>query len=192
MRYLLVIILNLLLPLSVFAQQEPTTTETPTTTSTPTFEYFNVKVYPASQSAWNKKVTVYVEFQATINSDKVQIEWDVPSGITIEPKYPAFFSVKSGQTYKYKALITPKTSGTYNIAANVISWQYNTNYTSSGNSVITFDDQLLTKPVMASYSTGVIVKWVTIVGAIGILGYIGVIYAIKSKKKFDRWFNLPD
>lgn len=190
MKYIVTILLTLLLPFTVLAQENPVTTTTEN--SAPTFEYFTVKVTPDSQSPWNKKVEVFVEFVATINSDKVQIEWDVPSGIVLTPKYPSFFSVKAGETYRFKALITPKTSGTYNIAANVISWQYNTNYTSSGNTLITFGDDLLTVPLRPNYNVTVIIKWVVIVGSIATLGYIGVIYAIKSKRKFDKWFNLPD
>jgi uncharacterized membrane protein (DUF485 family) len=187
MKYILTILLFLLFPFATFAQDAPVTT-----TSSPTFEYFNVKVTPDSQSPWNKNVSVYVEFVATINSDKVQIDWDVPSGIVLTPKYPNFFSVKAGETYRFKAIITPKTSGTYNIAANVISWQYNTNYTSSGNALITFGEDLLTVPLTPNYSTTLIIQWVVIIGSVVLAGYVGVLYALKSKRKFDKWFNLPD
>jgi hypothetical protein len=162
------------------------------TTSITNFETFPVRIYTEAQSAWNKKVPVFVEFTATMDSDKVQIDWDAPSGVFVEPKYPQFFSVKSGQKYTYKALIKPEKGGTYNIGGNVIVWQYNTNYASPGSTVISFSDNLLTIPVASEYTVGVWIKWVIFILLIAVLGYIGYLYAIKSKKKFDRWFNLPD
>ncbi|MCC7289800.1 hypothetical protein IT417_00920 [bacterium] len=186
---LLLLFLVTLLPFRTFAQETPVV---PGATTNPSFEYFTVRVYTESQSAWNKNVPVFVEFTATIDSNKVEIDWDAPSGVEIIPKYPRFFGVIAGQTYTYKALIKPQASGSYNIAANVIAWQFNTNYTSSGSVLINFTDDLLTDPVSQNYKTGMILKWVVVTGFLALAGYVGYIYAVKSKKRFDKWFNLPD
>lgn len=187
MKYILTFLLIFPLFSTFIYAQAPLGTQ-----GSPTFEYFNVKVSYNSQSTWTKKVPVTIEFVATVDSDKVQIEWDAPSGVVVTPKYPAFFKVKAGQTYKFKALVEGKTAGTYNLAANVIAWQYNTNYTSSGSFLITFDEKSLTVPITQGYQINTGIKWFLIVGTILGLGYFGVIYAIKSKRKFDKWFNLPD
>lgn len=178
----------LILTTPIFSQAD---TLAPTTVN-PSFEYFTVETYSKPQSAWNKNVPIYVKFVATIDSDSVQITWDVPYGIEVIPKHPKFVAVKAGQTYIYKAEIKPKIAGSYNIAANVIAWQYNTNYTSSGNTFVIFSPNLLTNPVSPNYSIGVVMKWVIIILILAIVGFLGYIYAIKSKKKFDKWFNLPD
>lgn len=170
-------------PHQVFAQED---------TNGPSFEYFNVEVITKGQSAWNKNVPIYVKFIATIDSDKVQITWDTPYGIDIIPKHPKFVTVKAGKTYQYKAEIKPKIAGSYNIAANVVAWQNNNNYTSSGNTSVRFAETLLTDPISSSYQIGVVIKWLVVILVLVILGFLGYIYALKSKKKFDKWFNLPD
>lgn len=187
-KYLYILVLFLAFTLPIIAQESNTLIMD----NGDQFKPFPVNVYTQGQSAWDKSVPIYVQFTATKTSQTVQINWDAPSGVQIISKYPKFISVVAGQTYTYKAKIVPEVGGTYNIAANVILWESKTNYTSSSNTTIVFQDNLLTDPVATEYTTGIAIKWVVLILAIGISSYLGYIYFIKSKKKFDKWFNLPD
>lgn len=155
-------------------------------------EFFSIELSSGTQSPWTQKVPITIKFRANRNAEKTEISWDAPSGVRINEQHPQFVSVEDGQVYTYTAVVTPERSGTYNIAANVTAWELNTNYTSSSNISLKFDDHLLQDPPAEGYSMAVLIKNVVLV-LFAAVGLAGAFYALKlAFNRLKEWLRPPE
>jgi hypothetical protein len=171
----------LLAPISAYAVETVTSSE-----------FFSIELFAGTQSPWSKRVPVTIKFRSNRDAEKTEISWDAPTGVQVIEKHPQFISVTKGEVYTYSALIAPQTSGTYNIAVNVTAWEVNTNYTSSSNITLKFDDALVADEDDPGYKTASLIKTISL----GLLGIIVVVIAAFGVKlgfeKLREWLKPPE
>ncbi|KUK77059.1 MAG: seg [candidate division WS6 bacterium 34_10] len=186
-KFFLLLLLSILIiyPSYSFAQ------ETESEELTPQVQYFDIEMQRLGQSAWNKDVTYEIYVTPRIDSPETQIIWDAPKAIDISPKHPEFVDLYKGQTYTFRAKVKSNKAGKYEITANLIAWQHDTNYTSSVTDIVTFDNDLLVQPVDSSYKVNLIIKYLIIFLLIGGATYIAVIYLKKGLEKLKVWLTPP-
>lgn len=181
---IVLLLILLLLPLSIVEAQEGTlTNET---------QYFDITLERGEQSAFGKGVTYTVYVTPKMDSKRTQILWDAPTAISIREKHPEFVDMYEGETYSFRAVVKTSLKGSYEVSVNLIAWQYDTNYTNSVSDIITFDENFVTVPIDAAYTTGSIAKILLI-----ILLSIGIVFGIVwvSKKVFNsfkKWITPPN
>lgn len=156
-----------------------------------TEKYFNLGITKQSQNAINRSITYILTITPNIDSPKTQIVWDIPSTFKVSPKHSDFVNLSKDQTYTFKAVVYPKKEGTYDITANVTSWQTKGNFTNSTSSTVQLNSSLIVQPVDSGYMVGIIIFVVSII-AISVL----VIVVIKksSSKILGRmkiWLTPP-
>lgn len=151
-----------------------------------------VEVTLLEQSALNKSVPIEVKFRTNFDTDNAEIVWDYPSQIELVTRHERFVEAKANETYVYRAIIRPQSEGTFSITANIVAWQYNTNYTGSASTSVTFTENLITDPISPSYTVMTIVKLLIILVLLGIGGFFGVRALKKFKTTFFKWFNPPE
>lgn len=153
--------------------------------------YFDIELQVGQQSVWTGKVPIQVKFKSNIDSDRTEISWDTPQGIVINNSFNNFFPVKKGQVYTVNSTISPLQAGTYEIAGNITTWSYSTNYSSSSKVTITFDENLEVSPHLPTYESSLLLKYVImgvlIVVMLVVLGFLGKI----GLKKFAVWIKPP-
>jgi uncharacterized membrane protein len=174
----------ILLPSSVFAQEDQSNLSTTT-------QYFDITLVREGQSAFNKAVTYTVYVTPKIDSSRTQITWDAPVSIDINPKHKEFIDMYRDQTYSFKASIKAKREGSYEISVNLIAWQHDTNYTNSVSDIITFNSNLLAVPVGPSYTYSLIAKYLLIALVIVFIVWALYIYGKKGLKSFKDWLTPP-
>ena len=182
---ILFLTIQLLTPTLISAQEEETEK-----LSTNTI-YFDIVMERLGQSAWNKAVTYEIYVTPKMDSQETQILWDSPTAIDITPSHDEFVDLYEGQTYTFRASVKSNKAGKYEITANLIAWQHDTNYTSSVTDIVTFDNNLLVQPVDTSYTVSLIAKYLIILLAIGGAIYVAVIYMKKGLKKLKVWLTPP-
>jgi hypothetical protein len=180
---LLLTFLFLLLPSFVFAQEDSNIS-----TST---QYFEINMVQDGQSAWNKAVIYTIYVTPKIDSKRTQILWDAPTSIDVNPRHKEFLDMYRGETYSFKAAFKPSKPGSYEISVNLIAWQHDTNYTNSVSDIVTFNQDLLAVPVEASYTYGLIAKYLIILLLIAGSVWVGVIFGKKGVKKLKKWLTPP-
>lgn len=156
-----------------------------------TEKYFNLELTKQSQNAINRSITYILTITPNIDSPKTQIVWDIPSTFKVSPKHSDFVNLSKDQTYTFKAVVYPKKEGTYDITANVTSWQTKGNFTNSTSSTVQLNSSLIVQPVDSGYMLGIIILVVSVI-AISVL----VIVVIKksSSKILGRmkiWLTPP-
>jgi hypothetical protein len=155
-------------------------------------EFFTIELFTDTQSPWTRNVPITLKFRANRDSEKTGITWDSPAGVRIVEKHPQFVSVTKGEVYTYNAVASPETAGTYNIAVNVTAWEVKTNYTSSTNITLKFDENLVRDPAGPDYGTAVLIRNVVLaLVAIVVLGAA----AYGAKLGFGRlkeWLKPPE
>ncbi|MBI2356859.1 hypothetical protein HYV12_02295 [Candidatus Dojkabacteria bacterium] len=157
-----------------------------------TGDYFDVELSTETQSAWSKSVPIIIKFRSNITAKKVEISWDTPKGVEVRERHPQFISVTKGEVYTYKASLKPSAQGTYTISGNITNWEVDTNYTSSDELTLSFDEELVTIPETPGYSGAVLVK-----GAIVVLlwlgGFTGLFFLGKyAFKRLTEWLKPPE
>lgn len=136
------------------------------TESVDSFErYFDLELTRESQSAINKSITYILTITPKIDSPKTQIVWDVPSTFKVTPKHNDFVNLSKDQTYTFKAVVFPKKEGTYDVTANVTSWQSKGNFTNSTSSTVELNKGLVVQPVDSGYTIGILLLVVSIIAA---------------------------
>lgn len=175
------ILSSLLSPSLLFAQENETTTT----------RYFDVSIARIRQSGWNKAVTYEIYVTPKLDSSKTQILWDAPSVIDITPKHSEFVDLYKNETYTFKAKVKANRPGSYEISANLIAWQHDTNYSSSVSDNVTFNKNLLVEPVQPTYTLELITKYLLILIFIGGVIFASVVYGKKSIKSLEKWLTPP-
>ena len=188
-RIITAIITIIVLPASIALAQSnsdvvPVDEQTSITTASPSVtensdKYFNLELTRESQSAFNKRITYILTVTPTIDSPKTQILWDVPTTFKVYPKHNEFVNLTEGQQYTFKASISPQKEGTYDITANVTSWQTKANSTNSISSPITIGKNLLVQPVDSAYTVSLMLVVVLVIAFAG--GLIFWLYKSSGK-----------
>lgn len=187
LKVLLLLGLFLFFPSSLFAQEKALETEK----TVPVTRYFDLKLEHAPQSPFGKTVTFTLYVTPLMDSPRTEILWSSTEALTLTPKHSRFVAMKEGETYELKSTVKAKRGGTYNIAASVISWQHDTNYTNSVNKSIVFDKDLVLQPVSKEYTMSLILVYVGILLIVG----IGIFFITKLVKrgteKAKKWLTPP-
>lgn len=166
--------------------------DNPEVIETTSSEYFDIEIEVGTQSPWSNKVPLTIKFRSTVDSDKTEITWDTPAGLEVKANHKQFVSVVKDQVYSYTANVDPQQAGSYEIGVNVTAWQYNTNYTSSNITSLTFDKDLVTLPQTIGYGSAVVFKYIS-VALMVIVAIIGLIFGSKiGVSKLKSWLKPPD
>lgn len=199
-RILLILTILLLIPLSPIGAQDELPTEEVGVEAQGegvdevirTSDLFDVEIEVGTQSPWTKRVPVTIRFRATIDADEVGISWDAPVSLDVQEKHDAFISVVKGEVYTATANILSDRAGAYDIAGNVTAWQYNTNYTSSASTSLTFDEDGITVPQTLGYTGAIAVKYAAL-GLLTIIGAVLLVFGGKvGFKKLKIWLTPPN
>lgn len=192
----LFLLLLLATPISTIYAQEASTdtpieTQVDEKTTRATNRYFDLTLTEGLQSPLDKSITYTLVIVPHIDSSKTQILWDSSSTIKITPKHAEFVNLMQDQQYTYKATVKPTTSGTYNINATVIAWQYDTNYTNTVNNSITLSNGLVSLPVTPEYTLLVAIEILVFLGISGLAIWGGVTVSKKFTQKAKVWLTPP-
>lgn len=187
LKVLLVLGVFLLLPFSSFAQEKITETQK----SPPVTKYFDLKLEHSPQSPLGKTVTFTLYVKPLMDSPKTEILWSSSEALTLMPRHSRFIAMQEGETYVLKGVLKPKSGGTFNIGASVISWQHDTNYTNSVNKTVTFDRSLVLQPVSTEYTTSLVLVIIGILLIIGVGIFFIVKLAKKGSEKAKKWLTPP-
>jgi len=160
-------------------------------TTRATNKYFDLTLSEGLQSPVNKAITYTLTITPHIDSSKTQIIWNSSSTIRITPRHSEFVSVTKDGEYTYKATIKPSVSGTYNINASVISWQYDTNYTNTVNNSLELSKTLVSQPITPEYTILVVIEVLVLLGISGLAIWGGIELSRKVLKKTKVWLTPP-
>lgn len=206
-KILLTLLSIFLLPISVYADNGQDVTVDPNTAeqeSEPvvvednnqnsvisTNQFFELKLIRGTQNPLTKGIPYTLYITPKIDSEKTQIQWEVPSTLVAKPSHKEFVNLKNGQTYTYRANILPQREGTYDVTVNVIAWQYNVNYTNSVSSTIKLSKGLVVQPVDSGYTITLLL--IIVLGLALIGAAIFFIYKSSDKimKKIKIWLTPP-
>lgn len=160
-------------------------------TVTSTNKYFELDLVRGTQNPLNKSIPFTLYITPKIDSERTQILWELPSTLEARASHKEFVNLEKDQTYAFKVNIKPKREGSYNVTANVIAWEYNTNYTNSVSSTITLSKNLVVQPVDSEYSVSIILMFV--IGFIILLAGGFFIYKSSEKiiKRLKIWLTPP-
>jgi len=109
----------------------------------------------------------------------------------VTPRHSQFVNIAEGETKVYKATVTPNREGTYVVNVNVVSWQYDTNYTNSIKDTITFDEDLILQPISTAYILGNILKIFLIILLFVGIGLLAFVLVKKNTARLKKWLT-PD
>ncbi len=145
--------------------EEDTNVETTSVETDPESEeylskhFYTVEIIKGSQSAFDKFVPITVRITPNETPVKTQITWDIPDDMDIHKQHSEFItSLVKGETYEFKARVKPSKVGTYEIVVNVTAWQHDSNYTSSGSTLITFGENLIVDSKDSNYQISLVLK----------------------------------
>ena len=144
-----------------------------------------------AQLPFGKKVPYEIEITSHIDSPKTQILWEIPTTMTISEKHKEFISIGKDETKTFKATLTPNRKGTYVVGVNVISWQFDTNYTNSIKDTLEFDKNLVLQPVSDAYKVGNILKIFLLIIMSLVAIYMGYFLTKKGMKYIKKWLTPP-
>lgn len=126
--------------------------------------FYTVEIIKGSQSAFDKFVPVTVRITPNETPVKTQITWDIPDDMNIHKQHSEFItSLVKGETYEFKVRVKPSEAGTYEITVNVTAWQHDSNYTSSGSTLITFGKNLIVDSKDSNYQISLALKILVII-----------------------------
>ena len=188
LNIILTVILSLFLSFPVFAQDNQQELNETNIKST---RYFDIQIVESTQNPFNKSVTLTATITALLDSPKTQIVWDIPNTLNANLKAKNFFSISEGETLSQKIVIKPKTAGTNNITASVISWQHDTNYTNSATKTLTFNKNLEVVPQTSEYKTSVLIMYLGFLLLGGILKFIIIKVVKRGTQKAKKWLTPP-
>lgn len=178
-------ILFLLLPSSsAFAQEEKLIAPQES-------KYFELSLVKITQSPFNRAIEYELTVKPLIDSPRTQILWEAPLSFKVNTKHEEFVDLEINQTYTFKANIKPTRSGTYDITASVVSWQYDTNYTNSVSDSVVINNSLLVEPVFSDYIVGLVIIIVISLFVLGAIIWLVVRLAKRGTIKVKRWLTPP-
>jgi len=174
------------------SESKPVITEnTEKKTVTSTNKYFELELVRGTQNPLTKNVPFTLYITPKIDSERTQIIWEVPSTLDAKSSHRDFVNLQKDQTYKFNVNIKPQREGSYDVTANVIAWEHNTNYTNSVSSTITLSENLVVQPVDSEYSVSIMLMFV--IGLIILVA--GGFFAYKSSdkviKRLKIWLTPP-
>ena len=154
-------------------------------------EYFTLQLSQKGQSPFTGEVTYELLITPHLTSKDTQILWIVPSTIEITSQNNIFQPMQEEYTYKVQDKFKLLKEGTYQITAQVVSWQHDTNYANSISDTIIASDELLAQPVSTSYKLQLALKYALIF--LGIAGSVVLVYFLVKKNfwKIKDWFTPP-
>jgi len=187
------ILLLSLTPILAQTEEEVTTTEEEVTTTEEESSnaYFDLRLERGTQNPLNKEIPYTLYITPKIDSPKTQILWDVPLVFELTEKHSEFVSLVSGTTYSYKVSLKPEREGTYNIAANVISWQYDTNKSNTVEDIIELNGALVVQPIDAQYTLTILIIVLAVLLLSGISIFVLIKVVKKSVVKLRKWLTPP-
>lgn len=156
-----------------------------------TNKYFELELIRGTQNPLNKNIPYTLYITPKIESERTQILWQVPSTLIANPKHKEFVTLEKDQTYTFKMNLSPQREGSYDITANIISWQYDTNYTNSVSSTVSLSENLILQPVESAYTVSVLLLSLGAILLLGIAGYLTYKASGKLIKKFKLWLTPP-
>jgi len=153
--------------------------------------YFKLELIRGVQNSLTKKIPYTLYITPEIDSEKTQILWEVPSTLIAESSHKEFVDLQKDQVYKFKVNIDPQREGTYDVTANVIAWQYDTNYTNSVSSTVTLSRNLVVQPVDSEYTVSIILMVALMLIIVGIGIFLLYKGSDKIIKKIRVWLTPP-
>jgi len=152
---------------------------------------FEVNLSLGTQSLFSKKVPLIIKFKPTIDSDNTEITFDHSYGIEVDPSFDNYFSTDADNVYTYKAYISPKQAGNYDISVTVVSWGVGSNKSSTENISVSFNNSLVVTPMQSGFALNMII--VIIVALL--LGVAFIFFLVRGlkylMKKFKIWMKPP-
>ncbi len=154
-------------------------------------QYFDLELKRGIQNPFSKTIPFTIHITPKIDSSKTQILWNIPTSFIIEKNHEEFVSLNKGETYSFSVSLQPEKDGSFDITANVISWQYNSNKSNSVNYNITLNKSFVVQPVDTLYTIIIIL---IILGVL--LTIVLFIYIVKKlinilMKKAKIWLTPP-
>lgn len=155
-------------------------------------KYFDLTLTQDLQSPLDKSITYTLTVVPHLDSAKTQMIWNnSSSSLTVTPRTKGFVSMTAEQTYTYKAVVKPTTSGTFTISVSVISWQYDTNYTNSVENTLVLNSGLVSQPMGTAYLILLVVEVLVIIGILLFAGW-GIKKLVKRYRKAAKdWLTPP-
>lgn len=190
LKILSVALFLLFIPTIIIAQ-EIKTDENNVPKNINTTKYFDLELVHSSQSPFTKSITYTLNIRPLMDSPETEILWSYPATLDVKLKHKRFIAMKEGQLHTVKIVVKPKSSGTYNLSASVISWQHDTNYTNSVGDTLSFDKNLVLQPVSSEYKTTSILFFIGIALILGVGGFVVVKLANKGAAKAKKWLTPP-
>ncbi|MGI6423005.1 MAG: hypothetical protein ACOX0X_00015 [Candidatus Dojkabacteria bacterium] len=154
-------------------------------------QYFELELIRGVQNPLTKTIPFTLRITPKVKSEKTQILWSVPSTLSLKTLHREFVSLESGNTYTYKVKVSPKREGTYDITANIVSWQYDINYTNSVSSTITLSPGFVVQPVDAEYTISLLLIILVGIGLLGAGGFFAYRASGTLLKKLKAWLTPP-
>lgn len=160
-------------------------------TVTSTNKYFELELVRSTQNPLTKNIPFTLYITPKIDSDRTQIIWEVPSTLEARASHREFINLQKDQIYKFNVSIKPLREGSYDVTANVIAWEHNTNYTNSISYTITLSENLVVQPVDSEYSVSIILMFV--IGLIILIAAGFFVYKSSDKviKRLKIWLTPP-
>ncbi|PKN02788.1 hypothetical protein CVU76_02040 [Candidatus Dojkabacteria bacterium HGW-Dojkabacteria-1] len=160
-------------------------------TVTSTNKYFELELIRGTQSPLNKSIPFTLYITPKIDSERTQILWELPSTLEARTSHREFVNLQKDQTYKFNVSIKPQREGSYDVTANVIAWEYNTNYTNSVSSTITLSNNLVVQPVDSEYSVSIMLMFVIGLIILAVGGFLVYKSSDKVVKRLKIWLTPP-
>jgi hypothetical protein len=152
-------------------------------------QYFTVNYSIGRQSVWNNSIPINVYIIPKTDYSKVEITFNYGSMTEVKYSGPQYFPVKAGQTYQVQGKVFPKEKGPHHITINAISWEHDTNYTSSTSTTLNIDERLQIIPQTQEYKILKVLKYVFIITIILIIGLITYFLTKKNTLKIKKWLE---
>lgn len=195
----------LLLSFSLILAQESTVeidTETAENESTPIVEekekttistnkYFELELIRGTQNPLTKSIPYTLYITPKIESEETQILWSVPSTLIAKPSHKEFQTLQKDQTYSFKVNVSPQREGSYEVTANIVSWQHDINYTNSVSSTVELSKNLVVQPVDSEYTLSILLLTFGGLILLGMGGFFAYKASDKLIKKMKNWLTPP-
>lgn len=140
----------------------PTATQTPTVTPTPETNII-VSAAVGTQYPWNKRIPIKLMITPKISGQRLEIRWQEKASITGKPVTATILRPQEGKTYTFSFILTPHGIGYQRAVADVILTTNSTNYVSSTNIPLQFNDKKVVIPITTSYIFYQITMYITLI-----------------------------
>ncbi len=160
-------------------------------TTTSTNKYFELELIRGTQNPLTKSIPYTLYITPKIESEETQILWSVPSTLIAKPSHKEFQTLQKDQTYTFKMNVSPQREGSYEVTANIVSWQYDINYTNSVSSTLELSKNLVVQPVDSEYTLSILLLTLGGLILLGMGGFLAYKASDKLIKKLKSWLTPP-